>query len=152
MSWINESAKQDGRVDVSSLGALYKEDVMVPSDFKKLIKEKIKADVSLEAELIDSPYGIEYYLWIPVKDTHSPTQKQLEIGVNFIANLVKDKIKVFVHCQRGHGRSPTLVAAYLISKGKSVDEAIEIIKKKRPAIHPNKFQMNALKKFEEKQK
>jgi len=117
---------------------------------KKLIKEKIKADVSLEAELIDSPYGIEYYLWIPVKDTHSPTQKQLEIGVNFIANLVKDKIKVFVHCQRGHGRSPTLVAAYLISKGKSVDEAIEIIKKKRPAIHPNKFQMNALKKFEEK--
>lgn len=119
---------------------------------KKLVKEKIKADVSLEAELIDSPYGVEYYLWIPVKDHHSPTQKQLEIGVNFIDNLVKDKIKVFVHCQRGHGRSPTLVAAYFVSKGKGVKEAIEMIKKKRPGIHPNKLQINALKKFWERQK
>ncbi|MEK6853994.1 MAG: dual specificity protein phosphatase, partial [Nanoarchaeota archaeon] len=55
--------------------------------------------------------------------------------------------KVYVHCKAGHGRSPTLVAAYFILKGKSVKEALVSVRRKRPGIHPTYAQMKALKKF-----
>ncbi len=114
---------------------------------KRTVKKRIKADISLEKERIDTPFGVDYYLWLPTKDHTAPSQKQLKIGVEFIKNLIKNKVKAYVHCQRGHGRAPTLVAAYLISKGKTVKQAVDFIKKKRPVIHPNKIQLNALKKF-----
>jgi protein-tyrosine phosphatase len=117
---------------------------------KELLKKGIKADISLEKERIDAPFGVDYYLWLPVKDHTAPSQKQLILGVNFIENLIKNKIKVYVHCQRGHGRAPTLVAAYLISKGKTVEQAVESIKKKRPVVHPNKIQINALRRYRAK--
>ncbi|MBW2978171.1 dual specificity protein phosphatase family protein, partial [Candidatus Woesearchaeota archaeon] len=115
---------------------------------KELLKKGIKADISLEGERLDAPFGVEYYLWLPTKDHFPPTQKQLKAGVDFLKFLVKNKIKTYVHCQRGHGRAPTLVASYLISQGKSVQEAIKLLKKKRPVIHPNKKQIAALKKYE----
>ncbi len=117
---------------------------------KELLKKGIKADISLEKERIDAPFGVDYYLWLPVKDHTAPSQKQLTLGVNFIANLIKNKIKVYIHCQRGHGRAPTLIAAYLISKGKTVEQAVDFIKKKRPVIHPNRIQVNTLKRFKTK--
>ncbi len=114
---------------------------------KELLKKGVKADVSLEKEKLDAPFGVDYFLWLPTKDHTAPLQKQLKAGVDFIDSLIKNKVKVYVHCQRGHSRAPTLVAAYLIRKGKTVKQAIGYIKKKRPVIHLNKKQVDALKKF-----
>lgn len=117
-------------------------------NFKEsLIKRGIHADISLEEERIDHPFGVDYYLWLPTKDHNPPSMKQLIIGVKFIGNLIQNNIKVFVHCKYGHTRAPTLVAAYFISLGLSVDEAIAKIKLKRPAIHITSKQKKALKKF-----
>ena len=91
---------------------------------KSLLKKGVKADVSLEKESLDSPFGVDYFLWLPVKDTTAPTQKQLLIGAKSIKELVDNKVKVYVHCLRGHGRSPTLVAAYFILEGLKYNEAI----------------------------
>jgi protein tyrosine phosphatase len=115
---------------------------------KKLLKKGIKADISLQKEKLDSPYGVDYFLWIPVKDKTAPSQKQLLIGAKAIKNFVDNKVKVYIHCQRGHGRAPTLVAAYFILEGYSVEKARKIIKKKRPGSHLNQTQVNALKRFE----
>ena len=112
-----------------------------------LLKAGIKADISLEEFRVDAPFGVDYYLWLPTKDHKAPTIKQLCIGVAAIDELTKQKIKTYVHCQNGHGRAPTLVAAYLISKGKNVEEAIDFIKKRRLIIHPNKEQVGALLDF-----
>jgi predicted protein tyrosine phosphatase len=119
---------------------------------KELLKKGIKADISLEGEKLDMPYGVDYYLWLPTKDHTAPSQKQLKAGVNFIDDLIKNKIKIYIHCQRGHGRAPTLVAAYLVSKDSTVKHAIETIKKKRKTIHPNKKQLNALRRFKKNAK
>jgi len=73
--------------------------------------------------------------------------KQLQVGVAFLQNLASQKIKCYVHCQRGHGRAPTLVAAFLVSEGMNVQEAFTLIKKKRPDIHPNKKQIITIEKF-----
>ena len=112
---------------------------------KNLLKKGIKADISLEETRIDQPFGVDYYLWLPTKDHKAPTLKQLRIGVSFLKELKKQKIRCFIHCQRGHSRAPTLVAASLISEGMKVEGAINFIKKRRPAIHPNKTQINMLK-------
>jgi len=60
---------------------------------------------------------------------------------------VKIKKKTYVHCINGHGRSTVLVAAYLISKGKTVKKVLELIKQKRPSIHLEKIQKEALDKY-----
>ncbi len=114
-----------------------------------LLMKGIKADISMESIRLDAPFGVKYYLWLPVEDHKAPTQEQLMVGVDFIDTLVTRKVKIYVHCKNGHGRSPTLVAAYLIAtKGMTVDKAIRFIEKSRPSIHLEKAQYDALKKFE----
>lgn len=114
---------------------------------EELIKKGIEVDISLESERIDSPFGAKYFLWLPVKDHTAPTQKQLLVGAKALKNFVDNKIKVYVHCKRAHGRSPTLIAAYFILEGLKTMEAIKIIKRKRQ-IHLRKSQLKALKNFE----
>jgi hypothetical protein len=114
---------------------------------KSLLKKGIKADISLEKERLDAPFGVDYFLWLPVTDKKAPSQKQLLIGAKAIKNFADNKIKVYVHCKRAHGRSPTLVAAYFILEGLKTNDAIKKVRKKRP-IHLTLAQINALKKFE----
>ena len=119
---------------------------------EKLKKEGITADISLEEERMDAPFGVDFYVWIPIKDRSAPTQDQLDFGVSILEKLVAMKKKVYVHCQNGHGRAPTLVAAYLIQQGKTLAEAIDFIKSKRPAIHLEEVQTSALETFFSRQK
>lgn len=115
---------------------------------RELIKKGIRADVSLEEKRIDAPFGAQYYLWLPVKDHTAPTMKQFDVGLKFLDQIIRDGEKVYVHCEHGHGRAPTLVAAYLaLYQNMTVEEALQLIKKQRPATHPNKKQMGAIKKF-----
>ncbi|MFA5934027.1 MAG: dual specificity protein phosphatase [Candidatus Paceibacterota bacterium] len=115
-----------------------------------LKKEGITADISLEDTRVDQPFGVETYTWIPVKDGTPPSDDQLAFGVSILEGIASQKKNVYVHCQNGHGRAATLVAAYLIKKGKTPDEAIDFIKSKRPTVHLTENQMNALKRFWEK--
>ncbi len=114
---------------------------------EKLKREGIEADISLEEEHVDAPFGVAFYVWIPVKDHIAPTHDQFDFGVSTLEKLVSLKKKIYVHCQNGHGRAPTMVAAYFIKKGKSPDEAIEFIKAKRPSIHLEDTQREALVEF-----
>jgi len=111
---------------------------------EKLKNEGIEADISLEEERVDTPFGVQFYVWIPIKNHTAPTSEQLNFGIAIIEKLLGMKKKIYVHCQNGHGRAPTLVAAYLIKKGKSVDEAIDFIKSKRTTIHLEKIQKESL--------
>lgn len=117
---------------------------------EKLKKEGITADISLEENRLDAPFGVESYVWIPVKDHTPPAPSQLDFGVSVIEKLVAMKKKIYIHCMNGHGRAPTLVAAYLIKKGKSIEKVESFIRSKRPSIHLDEVQREALKKFSEK--
>lgn len=114
---------------------------------KSLLKKGIKADISLEEKRLDQPFGVEYYLWLPTKDHNAPNLRQLSVGVAFLKEAIKQNVKCYVHCQRGHGRAPTLVAAFLASKGMRAKDAIAFIKKRRSDIHPNKRQIAMVEKF-----
>lgn len=106
------------------------------------------ADIDLEAERQELPPTIESYLWLPTPDGQAPTQDQLWVGSAAIAQFVTLKKRVYVHCQHGHGRSPTLVIAYLIATGKSLDRAEPFVRSRRPEIHLTEVQLAALREFE----
>ena len=114
---------------------------------QELLSRGVRADISLEEERIDTPNGIDYYLWLPTKDHEAPTPEALALGVKTIEFLVDKKIKTYIHCKNGHGRAPTLFAAYLIQKGMSVEEAIRSVTKARPTVHLQEVQIEALRKF-----
>lgn len=115
-----------------------------------LLDHGIKADIDLEEDRQEQTPNIDTYLWLPVKDQQAPTQEQLDTGVAVIDSLVKNNKKVYIHCKNGHGRSPTLLAAYFIYKGLEVNDAIEKVRSKRPQIHLREVQMEALNKFRQR--
>lgn len=115
-----------------------------------LVKEGITADISVEEDKIDMPFGADFYLWLPVKDHSPPTPEQMDLGVGALEKLTFLKRKIYVHCKNGHGRAPTLVAAYLIKKGGTPEEAVNFIKERRPSIHLQESQKEALKLYYEK--
>lgn len=117
--------------------------------YSEELKDKdVKADVSLEDERIDNPYGVDYFLWLPTRDHYPPSKSQMALGVQTLNLFVENKMKVYVHCKNGHGRAPTLIAAYFVSQGMNTDEAYAFIKSKRPSIHPCDQQVEAVKKLE----
>lgn len=119
---------------------------------KMLIKKGVKGDISLEKSRLDQPFGVDYYCWLPTKNHTPPSFKQLSLGTKIIRDLIDNKIPIYVHCKNGHGRAPTLVAAYLITQGKTTNQSIDFIKKRRKSIHLDKSQVKALKDFEKRMK
>lgn len=110
----------------------------------------ITGEIDLEEERQETPPKVDAYLWLPVTDKHAPTLGQLEIGVAAIEKMIKQGRKVFVHCKWGHGRSPTMVAAYLISAGSTPEKAMETIKSARPEVHLEDAQMEVLRAYASK--
>lgn len=119
------------------------------AEFEKL---KIDTEINLSIEKKEiPPDNVSSYTWIPVVDGYAPTMEQMEVGAAIVDKAIKNGKNVYVHCRNGHGRSPTLVAAYLIRhEGYEVNQAIKLIKNKRPEIHIEKRQREALDKFTKK--
>lgn len=116
-----------------------------------LMARGITATVNLRAEHDDRVYGVpeDVYLWLPTVDDHAPTSEHLAAGVQFIRRVIAQGGAVYVHCASGVGRAPTLAAAYLVSTGMSVDQALEAIRRVRPFIKPTPEQLHALRRFAE---
>ena len=115
---------------------------------KELLSLGFDVDIDLEDQRPEEPPHTKIYLWLPTLDHTPPTQEQLHTGVAALAEMVNRGLKVYVHCHNGHGRAPTLVAAYLITTGLNAEAAIGLIKAKRPAIHLQEAQKQALREFE----
>lgn len=114
---------------------------------QELLDKGIRADISIENERVDQPIGVDYFLWLPVKDHIAPSLKQLWVGVKTIEALLEQKVKIYLHCKNGHGRAPTVLAAYFIYQGLSFAGANDKIKQKRNEIHIEERQKKQLEKF-----
>ena len=102
---------------------------------------RIHAVLDLTCEFSEPAFmrGAAAYLTLPMLDASAPTAAQAEDGVAFIKRELSSG-PVYVHCALGHGRSATLVAAYLLSEKKcaSPDAALALIRALRPGAnyHP----------------
>jgi hypothetical protein len=102
--------------------------------------------VNLRVEYDDAANGLALpnYCYLPTVDDECPSPEHLQKGVDFIRGVVKEGGQVYIHCKAGVGRAPTMAAAYFVAQGMTVDEAIALIKKRRPFIAPTPPQLEAL--------
>ena len=113
-----------------------------------LRNEGITVDISLERERLDQPFGVEAYLWLPTEDHTPPSEDQLAMGAAFIERAVALRKKIYAHCKNGHGRAPTLVAAYFMRyRGKTLEDSVALLKEQRPSVHFQNSQIEALNHF-----
>jgi protein-tyrosine phosphatase len=102
--------------------------------------------VNLRIEKDDRIYGVspEKYCYLPTVDDEAPITQHLDDGVRFIRAQNKNGKNVFIPGGGGGGRPPTMAAAYLISTGLTLADALQRIRKARPFITITQPQMRAL--------
>lgn len=111
----------------------------------------VSAIVNLRVEWDDRWLGINtpHYLWLPTIDGTPPTVEQLARGAIFIHEQIQARRKLYVHCAGGLGRSPTLVVAYLMTRGFTADAARSFIMARRPFIALSRRQLMRIEEFAE---
>lgn len=67
----------------------------------------------------------------PIRDMDIPSEDFLLEIVNIIEENINLGKKVYVHCWGGHGRTGTVVGAWLIGRGKTALQSLEQIKGQR---------------------
>lgn len=111
----------------------------------------IRAIVNMRENL---PFPQEVYekldiLHLPTADLQASTVEQLREGIEFIGTHVKQGQKVYIHCRWGEGRGPSMVLAYLISTGMTLDDALSLVQSVRPFARPTRVQIERLREVEE---
>ncbi|WP_434777924.1 phosphatase PAP2/dual specificity phosphatase family protein [Neisseria sp. Ec49-e6-T10] len=98
---------------------------------------KVKAAFDLTAKWFHRPYqkNIAYYS-CPRLDLIVPTVEELTQSVFLFDQVVKQHSSVLIHCALGLSRSALVVTAWLYYNGdaNTIDEAINLVKTKRPVI------------------
>jgi hypothetical protein len=117
---------------------------------RRLLRMGLNGTVNMRVEFDDAAYdlALEHYCHLPTVDDDAPTLDYLRQGVAFIHKVITGGGKVYIHCGGGIGRAPTMAAAYFISQGLKLDEAIGLIKKSRPFINMTPVQVEQLRQFE----
>jgi protein-tyrosine phosphatase len=108
----------------------------------------ISASLSLRREADDQSRGValEKHLWLPTADDAPPTLEQLERASSFIGEALAEGRGVYVHCMSGVGRAAT-AAAYVVSTGRTPDEAWAAIRRVRPFVRPSEDQIAIVREF-----
>lgn len=123
------------------------------SDFESLQDDGIEAVVSLTERPLNKPlieeFGFEY-AHIPIEDLSIPTIEQIEEFVEFASRMRNIKKKIVVHCGAGIGRTGTMLACYLVSKGYSAEESIAEVRRKRPGSIETDEQVEVVYRYERK--
>lgn len=124
---------------------------ILPWDIDALRREGVGAVINRCAEFRDPldrlrVAGIEH-LDLPTLDRQAPCPEALAAGVRVIRSPAERGVTTYVHCASGAGRSATLVACYLVSKGMKPDEALRFLQEKRRAVAPRAAQRRALDAF-----
>jgi protein tyrosine/serine phosphatase len=121
-----------------------------PGDWDALHALGLRRNLSLQAEARDA-YGKnppEAELWLPAVDWFMPNPDQLWTAAVYIEAAVVANKPVLVHCKAGIGRAPLTVAAYLITQGMTLRDALALLSAKRPIVEPNQGQVEVVGDFE----
>jgi atypical dual specificity phosphatase len=123
------------------------------SELRSLKEEGIGAIVSLTGTPLNpdavSRFGFDY-LHSPISAT--PSVEQLGQILRFLEQSNAASKRVLVHCGEGKGRTGTVLAAYLISHGLGADEAIRVVRERRPGSIQTLEQENVVHEFEKSTK
>jgi atypical dual specificity phosphatase len=104
-----------------------------PEDVAELRRRGVTSVLSLSErtprEIVEAGFA---QLSLPVRDFHPPTPGQLDAAVEFLEHAVNTGGACAVHCGAGLGRTGTVVAAWLVRRGRTPREAILEVRRRRP--------------------
>lgn len=93
-----------------------------------------------------APHGLTS-VHVPLRDFSTPTPEQLERTVQLIEDALSQEQRVAVHCGGGLGRTGTVLACYLVSRGETADAAIVRVRRLRPGAIETQGQVQAIHAF-----
>jgi protein-tyrosine phosphatase len=118
----------------------------------KLAQAGITHIIDMQIEFDDTPLarplGIEV-LWNPTDDDFEAKPTALfQRGTEFAERaLQRGEAKIFVHCAAGIHRGPMMALAVLGSMGWNLDDAIELIEKRRPVADLAEVYVQSVERF-----
>jgi len=86
-------------------------------------------------------------LWVPVRHGSMPDVDQLMMVSAFISAAVREGRRVVVHCKGGVGRAPLTAACYLLTKGMTLEAAMEALRQGGVEVHANAGQLGRVHDF-----
>jgi protein-tyrosine phosphatase len=94
--------------------------------------------IDMQIEFDDTPLAEKHGIavcWNPVDDDFEPKDPEVFVrGVEFaLAALEESGAKLFIHCAAGVHRAPMMTLALLGVMGWTVEDAVALIERKRPA-------------------
>lgn len=91
------------------------------------------------------------YRSLPLLDAAAPTHEQLREAAAWVTRAMESG-PVYVHCALGHGRSGSVVIAYLLSAGLvgTVEEGVQLLRSLRRGAEPNPAQLRRLCDFQKR--
>lgn len=138
---INE---MDKIIDGLWLGGAISEQGLIDNKFTHIL-----SIIDKKPEHLDSKYF--QTKWINIQDNgNEPIDKYFDECNEFIHQGLSSGGKIYVHCQKGFSRSPSIVIAYLMKYDKcnTFNEAHQYVVSKRPTICPNLGFILALHQYE----
>lgn len=143
--WVAEGAlagsSRPGRLRGDSLAA----------DLAELAEKGIGAIVSLTETPLDEreirAFGMTY-AHVGIVDMTAPSERQMLMALDAIDGAQAGGRAVLVHCLAGQGRTGTILAAWLIRRGATADEAVAEIRSICDGAVENDRQLACLRSFE----
>jgi len=125
-----------------------------PSNLRKALESFKEAGVGVIVSLTQTPlssailaeFDIEYH-HLPVHDFGAPDSEQIDRFVSIVQDAQRAGVKTLVHCFAGRGRSGTMAACYLVSLGRSPDEALDEVRALRPGAVETPEQEDAVREY-----
>jgi atypical dual specificity phosphatase len=125
-----------------------------PYDLRKAVELFKDAGIGVVISLTESAlntdilaeFDIEYH-HIPVDDFRAPDAAQIERFVSVVAVARQVGRRTLVHCFAGRGRSGTMAACYLVSLGRTPEEALAEVRSLRPGAIETEEQESAVRDY-----
>ena len=86
----------------------------------------------------------------PVVDETAPTQAQVDEFVALVDEMLDQGQPVLVHCRGGYGRAGTMLACYLVSRGRGAEEALTEVRARCPGSIVPRVQQACVVKYAER--